>query len=106
MPCAIIGLGELCPNPSENFGWVSSLGAGVATQTSRAVDIDDLDEALYWASTAGARGPDWANWVDKLLDERLTLTPLPPYPQGQQQEEQKNQQQETKSSAQFHRPTC
>ena len=78
----------------------------MSTQTSRAVDIEDLDEALYWASTSDARGPVWSKFVDKLLDERLTLTPLPPYPQGQQQEEQKNQQQETNTTPQSQQPTC
>jgi len=78
----------------------------VSTQTRpAAVDIEDLDEALYWASTAGARGPAWSDWVDKLLDERLTLTPLPPHPVGQQQEGQKTQQQK-QTSTESHRPTC
>jgi len=77
----------------------------VSTQTSRAVDIEDLDEALYWASTAGARGPAWADWVNKLLDERLTLTPPPPSHHGPEQQDKQTQQQ-SNSLLKSHRRTC
>ena len=77
----------------------------MSTQTSRAVDIEDLDEALYWASTAGARGPAWADWVNKLLDERLTLTPPPPSHHGPEQQDKQTQQQ-SNSLLKSHRRTC
>ena len=65
----------------------------MSTQTTRAVDIEDLDEALYWASVSGARGQAWLDWVDKLLDERLTLTP--PRPQVWSQSKNKQDNRET-----------
>ena len=77
----------------------------MSTQTRpAAVDIEDLDEALYWASTAGARGPAWSDWVDKLLDKRLTLTPLPP--SGRAEQTETIHQQESKSLLNSHGPTC
>ena len=77
----------------------------MSTQTSRAVDIEDLDEALYWASTAGARGPVWSKFVDKLLDERLTLTPLPPSTHGPDQQGKQTQQQEKEQDSTHPRPS-
>ena len=77
----------------------------MSTQTSSAVDIEDLDEALYLASTAGDRGPAWANWVDKLLDERLTLTPPPPCTHGPEQQEKQTQQQKKEQDTTHPRPS-
>jgi len=79
----------------------------VSTQTRpAAVDIEDLDEALYWASTAGARGPAWSDWVDKLLDERLTLTPPPPSHLGPEQQEKQTQQQKKEQDSTHPRPSA
>jgi hypothetical protein len=49
-------------------------GAPVSTQTSSAVDIEDLDEALYWASITPNRGQAWLSFVDQLLDTRTHIT--------------------------------
>lgn len=72
------------------------------------MDIEDLDEALYWASTAGARGPAWADWVDKLLDERLTL--IPPTPLGVESVEEQTSQPRNKEQDRTHQrqqdPSC
>ena len=76
----------------------------MATQTTRAVDIDDLDEALYWASVAGARGKAWADFVDKLLDERLTLTP--PTPPGVASVQETNQDKQTNKTPKRHQSPC
>jgi hypothetical protein len=71
---AIMGLGESCPNASKDLGCVFSLGAGVPTPSPVAPDIDDLDEALYWASITPNRGEAWRQFVDQLLDTRTNLT--------------------------------
>ena len=80
----------------------------MSTQTTRAVDIEDLDEALYWASVSGARGPAWADWVDKLLDVRLTLTP--PTPLGvesvQEQTRQPRNKEQDKARQRQQDPSC
>ena len=76
----------------------------MSTQTTRAVDIDDLDEALYWASVSGARGQAWLDWVDKLLDERLTLTPHTPL--GVESVEETNQDKQTNKTPKRHQSPC
>lgn len=52
----------------------------MSTQSNQQAHIEEVDEALYWASVTDTRGKEWADWVDRLLDERLSLNPPTPHP--------------------------
>lgn len=63
----------------------------MTTRDDKPVTLHDIDEALHWAALTATRGDAWQQWVDQLLDVRVSLTPPPsPLPATQQQTKKEN----------------